>query len=117
MTLASTTRERLARAAIEGMLCALADGLDAVTRLGVPVERLSLIGGAARSRAVAGIAATVFGLPVTVPEPGEYVARGAALQAAWALSGTRPRWDLATAIEVPADPQPIVREQYAARRA
>lgn len=117
MTLASTTRERLARAAIEGMLCALADGLDAVTRLGVPVERLSLIGGAARSRAVAGIAATVFGLPVTVPEPGEYVARGAALQAAWALSGTRPHWDLATAIEVPADPQPIVREQYAARRA
>ncbi|WP_168914752.1 xylulokinase [Microcella flavibacter] len=117
MTLASTTRERLARAAIEGMLCALADGLDAVTRLGVPVERLSLIGGAARSRAVAGIAATVFGLPVTVPEPGQYVARGAALQAAWALSGTRPHWDLATAIEVPADPQPIVREQYAARRA
>ncbi|WAB84654.1 xylulokinase [Microcella daejeonensis] len=116
MTLASTTRERLARAAIEGMLCALADGLDAVTRLGVPVERLSLIGGAARSRAVAGIAATVFGLPVSVPEPGEYVARGAALQAAWALSGTRPHWDLATAIEVPADPQPIVREQYAARR-
>ncbi|WAB82482.1 xylulokinase [Microcella daejeonensis] len=116
MTLASTTRERLARAAIEGMLCALADGLDAVTRLGVPVERLSLIGGAARSRAVAGIAATVFGLPVTVPEPGEYVARGAALQAAWALSGTRPHWDLATAIEVPADPQPIVRKQYAARR-
>lgn len=117
MTLASTTRERLARAAIEGMLCALADGLDAVTRLGVPVERLSLIGGAARSRAVAGIAATVFGLPVTVPEPGEYVARGAALQAAWALSGTRPHWDLATAIELPADPQPIVRAQYAARRA
>ena len=35
MTLASTTRENLARAAIEGMLCGLADGLDAVRGVGV----------------------------------------------------------------------------------
>ena len=32
MTLASTTRENLARAAVEGMLCGLADGLDARAR-------------------------------------------------------------------------------------
>ena len=32
LTLASTTRPHLARAAVEGMLCGLADGLDAVVR-------------------------------------------------------------------------------------
>ena len=46
-----------------------------------------LIGGAARSPAVRSIAPAVFGVPVTVPEPAEYVALGAARQAAWALSG------------------------------
>ena len=117
LTLAATTRENLARAAIEGMLCGLADGLDAVTRLGVPVRRLALIGGAAANPAVAAVAATVFGMPVTVPEPGEYVARGAARQAAWALDGALPAWPVATAVELPADPRPVVREQYVRRAA
>jgi xylulokinase len=116
LTLASTTRENLARAAIEGMLCGLADGLVAVIARGVAVDRLSLIGGAAANPAVATVAATVFGLPVTVPEPGEYVARGAALQAAWMLTGVRPDWRVATAASIAADPRPIVRSQYAAQR-
>ena len=117
LTLASTTRENLARAAVEGMLCGLADGLDAVTRLGVPAASIRLVGGAARSRAVGAVAAQVFGLPVVIPEPGEYVARGAAVQAAWALTGTRPEWSIDTWAELPADPQPVIREQYAQHRA
>jgi len=48
MTLASTTRENLARAAIEGVLCGLAEGLDAVRGHGVSAERVLLIGGAER---------------------------------------------------------------------
>lgn len=116
LTLASTTRENLARAFIEGMLCGLADGLDAITRLGVPAERLVLVGGAARNPAVSAIAAQVFGLPVEVPEPGEYVARGAAVQAAWAVTGARPQWNVATAARVPADPRPAVRAAYASAR-
>jgi xylulokinase len=71
LTLASTTRPNLARAAIEGMLSALADGLGAVTDLGVEATRILLIGGAAQNRAVQQIAAQVFGLPVDVPLPGE----------------------------------------------
>lgn len=117
LTLASTTRENLARAAVEGMLCGLADGLDAVTRLGVPAASIRLVGGAARSRAVGAVAAQVFGLPVVIPEPGEYVARGAAVQAAWALTGTRPEWSIDTWAELPADPQPVIRDQYAQHRA
>lgn len=82
MTLASTTRENLARAAVEGMLSGLGAGLDALRELGVPLEHGLLIGGGAQSEAVRIIAPQVLGIPVEVPEPGEYVALGAARQAA-----------------------------------
>jgi len=113
LTLASTTRENLARAAIEGMLCGLADGLEAITRHGVNPTRALLVGGAAQNPAVATIAAQVLGVPVEVPEPAEYVAWGASVQAAWCLTGERPQWETATSSSLEADPQPIIREQYA----
>ena len=84
LTRANATPENLARAAYEGMLCGLADGVDALRREGLQVSRVLLIGGAAVSKAVQKIAADIFGAPVTVPAPGEYVALGAARQAAWA---------------------------------
>ena len=87
MTLASTTRENLARAAVEGMLSGLGAGLDALRALHVPLRRALLIGGGARSAAVQRIAPEVLRLPVEVPEPGEYVALGAARQAAAVLAG------------------------------
>ena len=114
MTLASTTRENLARAAIEGMLCGLADGLDAVRAQGVEATRLLLVGGAAQNIAVSSIAAQVFNVPVVVPEPGEYVAAGAAAQAAWAVTGERPDWAIAVHAEPAVDFQPVIREQYRA---
>lgn len=86
MTLASTTRENLARAAVEGMLSGLGAGLDALRALGVPLHRALLIGGGAQSAAVREVAPLVFGIPVEVPAPGEYVALGAAAQAAGVLS-------------------------------
>lgn len=82
MTLASTTRANLARAAVEGMLRGLGAGLDALRDLGIPLDRALLIGGGAQSEAVRRIAPEILGLPVEVPEPGEYVALGAARQAA-----------------------------------
>ncbi|WP_136043094.1 MULTISPECIES: xylulokinase [unclassified Microbacterium] len=85
MTLASTTRENLARAAVEGMLGGLRFGLDALRELGIPLERVLLVGGGAQSQAVREIAPLVFGLPVEVPEPAEYVAVGMARQAASVL--------------------------------
>jgi xylulokinase len=36
----------------------------------------------------------LFGREVLVPPAGEYVADGAAKQAAWALLGNMPTWDL-----------------------
>lgn len=115
MTLASTSRENLARAAFEGMLCALADGLDAVRSQGVVARRILLIGGAAQNPAVATIAAQVFDVPVVVPVPGEYVAAGAAVQAAWVLSGERPAWPVAMSAEPVPDPHPGIRTAYAGR--
>ncbi|TXK18497.1 xylulokinase [Homoserinibacter sp. GY 40078] len=115
MTLAATTRENLARAAIEGMLCGLADGLDAVRRLGVEARRVLLVGGAAANPAVSRIAAEVFDAPVEVPEPGEYVALGATVQAAWAVTGERPEWTPSTLASPDAATVPLIREQYAAR--
>jgi xylulokinase len=114
MTLASTTPANLARAAVEGMLCGLASGLDALRGVGVAAERILLIGGAAQNPAVAAIAAQVFDVPVVVPAPGEYVARGAASQAAWTLTGTRPQWDLPIVAEPAVDYRPGIRAQYAA---
>jgi xylulokinase len=112
LSIASTTRSNIARAAVEGMLCGLAGGLDALRGLGHPAERLLLIGGAVQNLAVQRIAAQVFDLPVLVPSPGEYVARGAAVQAAWALTGERPDWNLALDSTPEPDFRPAIAEQY-----
>jgi xylulokinase len=112
LTLASTSRSNLARAAIEGMLCGLADGLDAVLAQGVVAKRLLLIGGAVQNPAVSTIASQVFDVPVVVPEPAEYVAFGGAVQAAWALTGSRPRWTVDEAASPKPDYRPIIRDQY-----
>ncbi|WP_414935894.1 xylulokinase [Amycolatopsis sp. cmx-11-51] len=94
LTRANMTPENLARAAVEGMLCGLAAGLDALREQGLEVRRVLLIGGGARSAAVRAVAPIVFGVPVVIPEVAEYVAVGAARQAAWALASSSepPRW-------------------------
>jgi xylulokinase len=91
---ANMTPENLARAAIEGMLGGLADGMAALRATGVEVRRVLLIGGASRSSAVQAVAAGLFGVPVDLPDPDEYVALGAARQAAWVHSGDAepPAW-------------------------
>jgi xylulokinase len=118
LTRVNATPENLARAAIEGLLNGLADGLDAILAAGVEVRRVLLIGGGARSEAVRQIAPGVFGLPVVVPAPGEYVADGAARQAAWLLSGENapPTWTPGGERRYEGEPQPAIRERYAAAR-
>jgi xylulokinase len=74
-----------------------------------------LVGGGARSEAVRRLAPAVLARPVVVPEPGEYVADGAARQAAWVLSGddAPPRWATARTETFEAEPLPAVRDRYA----
>jgi xylulokinase len=115
----TTSREDLARAAIEALLCSLADAIDHLcAATGTPPARILMVGGGARSQAVRALAPAIFGAPVTVPEPGEYVALGAARQAAWALAGTAqpPTWTPVASETYEAEPTPLVREAYAQLR-
>lgn len=111
MTLANSAPEHVARAFVEGMLCGLADGLEAVLRQGLVAKRLLLIGGAARNPAVREVARDIFTVPIDVPQQAEYVALGAARQAAWTLTGTLPGWtvELDTTLAPRAS---TVRDQY-----
>jgi xylulokinase len=99
---ANMTPENLARSAVEGMLCGLAAGLEAVRRQGMEVRRVLLIGGGAQSAAVRVIAPAIFGVPVLIPEVAEHVAVGAARQAAWALTSSAepPTWQGNTRLEL-----------------
>ena len=104
--LATSTPAHLARAAIEGCSAVWPTVSTRWSRRGDGVERVLLVGGGARSEAVRRIAPGVFGRPVVVPEPGEYVADGAARQAAWVLSGALdlPDWAASGTQTYEADP-------------
>lgn len=75
----------LARAAVEGVVCSVLDGVDALRAADVPVGgRISLIGPGARSHAFQRVLADMSQRPVAVPQ-GERIATGACVQAAAAL--------------------------------
>ncbi|MEY2769419.1 MAG: hypothetical protein RL359_1055 [Actinomycetota bacterium] len=114
MNLNNSNASDIARAMVEGMLCGLVDAVDALEKLGVNVKRIILIGGAAKNPAVSQIAAALFGREVLVPPAGEYVANGAARQAAWALLGgdSAPIWDLGKIEKVSSTATPDVVERY-----
>jgi xylulokinase len=116
MTRKNMTSENFARAAIEGMLCGLADAVNALTDLGVKPKSVSLIGGAAANEAVQKIATTLFQVPIVIPPEAEYVADGAARQAAWALLGEQdpPKWAIKGSHSLDPDFHPEVAEAYAA---
>jgi len=118
LTLGTSTPAHLARAGVEGVLCGLADGLDALRALGVPVRRVLLVGGGARSEAVRVIAPMVLGCEVLVPPAVEAVALGAARQAAWALraTDTPPSWAPSGTENYTGEPVPAVRARYAEAR-
>ena len=122
------TRAQFARAAVEGVVCALLDGLDALAATGVRTDgRLFLLGGGSRSSAFRTVVATLSGRQVVVPAADEFVAAGACLQAAVTSAdsaGGQPldagdlaaHWGLPEGITV--DPSPgvdhlAIREAYA----
>ena len=117
LTRATMQPATMARAAVEGLLCGLADAVDALRDQGLPVQRVLLLGGGARSRAVQALAPALLGAEVVLPEPAEYVALGAARQAAWALSGaaTPPTWQVPVGKPEPAITvdAPAIRANYA----
>lgn len=114
MTLANLTPANAARAAVEGLLCLMGACLDAVRAQGVRIEEVTLVGGGAKWAAVRSLAPSILGVPVRVPPPGEYVAVGAARQAAWVLAGGDgpPAWGIDGVERLSAEPDPAVRAAY-----
>jgi xylulokinase len=118
LTTRNATPENLARAAVESVLASLAEVASLLHADGAQPSNVLLVGGAARSEAVRAAAPGIFGAPVDVPEPEEYVALGAARQAAWALAGTPdpPAWPRRPAQRYEGPAQPGIRERFAALR-
>ena len=121
MTRGNLTPENLARSAVLALLCMLGDALDRLTEQGVSAQRIFLIGGGSASAAVQQAAADLLDSEVVIPQPGEYVALGAARQAAWVASGDAdpPDWKvplLATRVPGPGTWAQDVRGRFAAAR-
>lgn len=116
MTMANMTPSNMARAFVEGVLCHLANALGRLRALGTAIDRVSLVGGAGRSKAVRELIPGILGVDVIVPPDGEYVALGAARQAAWVLSGADqpPTWELEGSTRLTGEDQSWLRERYAA---
>lgn len=92
LTRGSFNQANLAKAAVLSVANSLADCVELLEGIGAPVEQVLLIGGGARSAALRAAMPDTLQIPVTVPEPREYVALGAARQALWAATGELPRW-------------------------
>ena len=74
-----------------GLLCSQRDCLELIRSLGAEISRILLIGGGAKSKAIRTLAPSVFGMDVTRPTTDEYVAIGAARQAAGCCPAKRNR--------------------------
>ena len=116
-----TSREQLALAAHDGVLCGVLHGVEAIRVVGATVDgRTFLVGGGARSVAYRQRCADLLGRPVIVPATDETVAAGAAAQAA-AIFGAdgaddvAERWGLGEGEEIaPMHDATERRERYAA---
>ncbi|WP_080462537.1 xylulokinase [Actinomyces gaoshouyii] len=114
MTLTNLTPANYARAAVEGLLCLMADALDAVRAQGVDIAEVTLTGGGAKWACAKTLAPAILGLPVDAPAPAEYVANGAAKQAAWTLTGADhpPTWISTIPDRLTTTAQPHIRTAY-----
>ena len=119
------TREDLARATVEGVVCGLLDALDSLCALAAVGDGpVALVGGGARSTAFRRIVADLSGRPVAVPDAVEAVATGACVQAAAVLldrplAEVQAAWGLGAGAVVEPDRSvdgAAVRQAYAALR-
>ena len=121
------SREQLARAAVEGVVCGLLDGLDALRAHVASVNRVILVGGGSRSASFRQVLADLCDLEVFVTDASEVVATGACVQAAAVLQEVEPsvvatRWGLGGCDQIvrseraSADAAASVRAAYAALR-
>jgi xylulokinase len=114
ITNSNLTPSNLARAFIEGTLLSLNNCLTQAQAFNMPLNRIFLIGGSAQSRAVQAIAPKIFTNEIILPPTAEYVALGAAKQAAWVLAQTPepPNWPIQFDKVLPAQPPSVALSRY-----
>ena len=113
----ATTRGDLARAVLEGVAFALADGQAALLAAHASIAHVSVIGGGARSRFWGRILASALDRPLRYHAGAEYgPAFGAARLARLAVTGEEPAVVCTTPpVEEIIEPDPQLRERYAAQ--
>jgi len=112
ITNSNLTAENIARAGIEAIICGLVDSISTLQSSGAQIERVMIIGGAAKNPGIGPIASAILGRPVMTFPPREFVADGAARQAAWALLGELPSWKIPDVIEFNEKSAPFVLDQH-----
>ena len=121
------SREQLARAAVEGVVCGMLDGFDALQSQVGGLRRVVMVGGGSRSAAYRQTLADLCELDVFVADADQAVSTGACVQAAAVLDQVPPsviaqRWGLGggarieRSIKVHPDEVAEVRERYAQLR-
>ena len=112
ITNSNLTAENIARAGIEAIICGLVDSITTLQSSGAQIERVMIIGGAAKNPGIGPIASAILGRQVMTFPPREFVADGAARQAAWALLGELPNWQIPDVIEFNEESAPFVLDQH-----
>ena len=108
-------RADMVRAVLEGTACEVRWALDSARQKGLPVDRLLIAGGAARSPTWPQIIADLSGAPLALAPAGQWPARGAALLAGramnlWLERAAIPSWTPTSRIQ----PNPANRAAYEA---
>jgi xylulokinase len=106
------TAENISRCAIESILCGLIDSFASLQNGGAKIERVMIVGGAAKNPGVGPIASAILGREVMTFPPREFVADGAARQAAWALLGELPNWQIPDVITTSEKHSEFVLDQH-----
>ena len=108
----------LAYAVMEGVSFGLLDGLHALQQAGTRVQRLSLVGGGARSRMWAQQLASAMGVEIVTYVDGQAGAALGAARLAWlACGGDEAKVCPAPPVAHACAPQPLERERLVARHA
>jgi xylulokinase len=112
ITNSNLTDANIARAGIEAIICGLVDSISTLQSSGAQIERVMIIGGAAKNPGIGPIASSILGREVMTFPPRELVADGAARQAAWALTQQLPDWKIPGVITTSERPALFVLEQH-----
>lgn len=114
----ATDRAAATRAVLEGVAFALRDCRDALAATGTRPERLIAVGGGARSAYWCALIASTLGLPVALPEEGDFgAAFGAARLGMMAATGAGAEIATPPAIARAFEPDPVLAPAFDAAHA